>query len=399
MAVAKKEKTPLRRGKGYFTLIGEAKVTDKTFPPESRSAKGFVGRRINLGVKISEGYTVYAEAFGGYNEDSPRELHAYVASKDKDADGNYKKGKSSKVAWEDRLSLDSTFENSIADFSMFVVSLEKDEKGKPFKKRFLSVYDAADYAQEHLVDGMRVMVQGQLKPNLYNGIVTYKKEITSIYLYTGDEVNSATGIVTVLVDKDSISGRRIKEDDEIDVNACFVAWSSKHNADVPYPMALVIPLNSNGDEKAKKVAKYVGMALQCKGKQVTEIELEVIFQEGNMVKEASIDDLDEVARGFVEDGLMSLEDVIGQTVVKGGRLNRILIARPRFEDNTGTETGAKLSVKIKADSTTYTTDDIEVIDLEESKVVEGAEATSEDIDKHIDSTEVDDSWLKKLGGI
>ena len=402
MAIAKtktKEKTPLVRSKDSFTLIGEVKVNDKTFPKESRSKNGFIGRRINLGVQISEGYVVYCEAFGGYQEDAPRELNAYISSSEKNEDGSYKKGKLSKVAWEDRLSLDSKFEDSIADFSMFVVSLEKDDKGHAFKRRFLSVYDAQDYVAEHLTDGMRVMVKGNLKPNLYNGIVTFKKEISAIYLYTGKEENSAKGRISVYVDKNSIGKNRIKTDGELDVNGAFVGYSSKHKADVPFPIELILPLGINGDEKVQKLAEFTAKEIACKDKQVIKIGFDVIFQEGSMTKEATLDDLDDYARDLVDKGYMSLEDVVGKTVVKGGRLNRIIIERPSFNNETGKEAGAKLKLVLDADKTTWTIDDIEYPVDEEDKVEEVVEATIEDIDALISSTTSGGSdWLTELAG-
>ena len=118
---AVKEEVKLEPSRSGFTLIGNVKLTDNTFQPESTSKGGFISRRLNLGVEVGEGKVSYAEMFGGFHRDKPRDIIAFQkASEGEDKGGRLE------VAWEDRLSLDEATFATIADFSLLTVALEKD---------------------------------------------------------------------------------------------------------------------------------------------------------------------------------------------------------------------------------------------------------------------------------
>ena len=61
---------------------------------------------------------------------------------------------------------------------------------------------------------------------------------------------------------------------------------------------------------------------------MTEVKFDIVFEEGVMVRQASVDDLDKDSRQLVEDGIISLEDAIGKISVSGGRLNRVVVTAP-----------------------------------------------------------------------
>ena len=325
----KNEEVKLDQSKSGFTLIGEVKLTDNTFPPESESnATKFISRRFNLGVKVDEGRVSYAEMFGGFHGNNPRDINVFTKGE------NGEKGKRMEVSWEDRLSLDDTLMGTIADFSLITVAIERDANGKPFYNKFLSAYDAIQYLEAHLKDGEKVKVKGKLTPNYYNGNTTMRKEITYIGLAKEDEVPCAKGFISVLVDENSVGKSRVKQDDELDINAFFIAYASKINGvevkkNIPYPMTLVLPLQSSVEDKlVRGKVKRILEILKVKSKTMTEVKFDIVFEEGVMVRQASVDDLDKDSRQLVEDGIISLEDAIGKISVSGGRLNRVVVTAP-----------------------------------------------------------------------
>ena len=209
-------KSKLKKGKNYFTLIGELKLNENSFPPESESKKSaWISRRMSLGVKVAEGYVVYAEAMGGFMGDKPSPIKVFKKT------GN-KEDAQMEIAWEDRNNLDSKVLDDISPMSFVRAYIEKKEDGKSFEQKFLHMYDAIPYFADHLKDGMQIKVRGRIKPNYYDGKITYKKEITGISLMGEKDVPGATGIITVIVPPDFVDKSRVKEADELDLNVRFV---------------------------------------------------------------------------------------------------------------------------------------------------------------------------------
>ena len=64
--MAKKDVTPLKKGKANFTLIGKVKVNDYTFDLDHEYDSGWTSNIMNISVDCGNGNTVYAEMSGGY---------------------------------------------------------------------------------------------------------------------------------------------------------------------------------------------------------------------------------------------------------------------------------------------------------------------------------------------
>ena len=150
------EKKALKKGKATFNLIGRAKVTDKTFNLDNSYDSGWTDNQMYLGVDCGNGNIVYAEMRSGFFPDKDNVIRAYDKN-EKDESG---KSKSVEIAWEDRF--DESLLDSIADSSFLTVGVEKDVKGKTVYKKFLTAYDAVEYLNEHLEDGVVVNVKDNI---------------------------------------------------------------------------------------------------------------------------------------------------------------------------------------------------------------------------------------------
>ena len=221
-----KERKALKKGKAAFNLIGRVKVTDKTFNLDNSYDSGWTDNSMYVGVDCGNGNTVYAEMRSGFFPDKDNVIRAY--SKDEKDDAG--KSKSVEIAWEDRL--DESLYDSISDSSFLTVGVEKDVKDKTVYKKFLTAYDAVEYLNEHLEDGMIVNVKGTIGYSEYEGNVSTKKEITSIVLSKIDDEADfkATFSQTILVDSKSI-GKKNDDKGTMELAAYVVDYVGKPKID------------------------------------------------------------------------------------------------------------------------------------------------------------------------
>lgn len=325
-----KERKALKKGKAAFTLIGKAKVTDKTFNLDNSYDSGWTDNQMYLGVDCGNGNMVYGEMRGGFFPDDDNILRGF-SKDDKDDDG---KSKQVEIAWEDRF--DEELLDTIADTSFITVGVEKDVKGKTVYKKFLSAYDAVEYLNEHLEDGMVVNVKGNIGYSEYEDNVTVKKEITSIVLSkVEDEADfKATFTQTILLGFDSI-GKKDPEKNTIAINAYVVDYVGKPKIDgkkveikknVTYPKTFEVAINDNPEITAKMLQKF--FKVKKKG------SINVLTVMGNLIEGAAIvnitdDDIPDDIKELIEMGLYSEEEAKAKCAVGGNnRERRMVILKP-----------------------------------------------------------------------
>lgn len=325
-----KERKALKKGKATFTLIGKVKVTDKTFNLDNSYDSGWTDNQMYLGVDCSNGNMVYSEMRGGFFPDDDNILRGF-SKDDKDDDG---KSKQVEIAWEDRF--DEELLDTIADTSFITVGVEKDVKGKTVYKKFLSAYDAVEYLNEHLEDGMVVNVKGNIGYSEYEDNVTVKKEITSIVLSkVEDEADfKATFTQTILLGFDSI-GKKDPEKNTIALNAYVVDYVGKPKIDgkkveikknVTYPKTFEVAINDNPEITAKMLQKF--FKVKKKG------SINVLTVMGNLIEGAAIvnitdDDIPDDIKELIEMGLYSEEEAKAKCAVGGNnRERRMVILKP-----------------------------------------------------------------------
>lgn len=392
-----KERKALKKGKAAFNLIGRVKVTDKTFNLDNSYDSGWTDNSMYVGVDCGNGNTVYAEMRSGFFPDKDNVIRAY--SKDEKNDTG--KSKSVEIAWEDRL--DESLYDSISDSSFLTVGVEKDVKDKTVYKKFLTAYDAVEYLNEHLEDGMIVNVKGTIGYSEYEGNVSTKKEITSIVLSKIDDEADfkATFSQTILVDSKSI-GKKNDDKGTMELAAYVVDYVGKPKIDgekievkknVTYPKTFEVAINENPEITAKMLQKF----FKPKKGKITEITVTGNLVEGGSTVNITEDDIPDDIKELIEMGLYSEEEAEKKIAVgNGSRERRMIVVKP---DITYVGTGDDRKPTVAFEDGKYDEDDLYF--YEQALLDAGAEPSSDD-DTDSESEETsseDDDLLAMLEGM
>ena len=393
-----KERKALKKGKAAFNLIGRVKVTDKTFNLGNSYDSGWTDNSMYVGVDCGNGNTVYAEMRSGFFPDKDNVIRAY--SKDEKDDAG--KSKSVEIAWEDRL--DESLYDSISDSSFLTVGVEKDVKDKTVYKKFLTAYDAVEYLNEHLEDGMIVNVKGTIGYSEYEGNVSTKKEITSIVLSKIDDEADfkATFSQTILVDSKSI-GKKNDDKGTMELAAYVVDYVGKPKIDgekievkknVTYPKTFEVAIN---DENPEITAKMLQRFFKPKKGKITEITVTGNLVEGGSTVNITEDDIPDDIKELIEMGLYSEEEAEKKIAVgNGNRERRMIIVKP---DITYVGTGDDRKPTVAFEDGKYDEDDLYF--YEQALLDAGAEPSSDDdTDSENEKTSSeDDDLLAMLEGM
>lgn len=392
-----KERKALKKGKAAFNLIGRVKVTDKTFNLDNSYDSGWTDNSMYVGVDCGNGNTVYAEMRSGFFPDKDNVIRAY--SKDEKDDAG--KSKSVEIVWEDRL--DESLYDSISDSSFLTVGVEKDVKDRTVYKKFLTAYDAVEYLNEHLEDGMIVNVKGTIGYSEYEGNVSTKKEITSIVLSKIDDEADfkATFSQTILVDSKSI-GKKNDDKGTMELTAYVVDYVGKPKIDgekievkknVTYPKTFEIAINENPEITAKMLQRF----FKPKKGKITEITVTGNLVEGGSTVNITEDDIPDDIKELIEMGLYSEEEAEKKIAVgNGNRERRMIIVKP---DITYVGTGDDRKPTVAFEDGKYDEDDLYF--YEQALLDAGAEPSSDD-DTDSESEETsseDDDLLAMLEGM
>lgn len=392
-----KERKALKKGKAAFNLIGRVKVTDKTFNLDNSYDSGWTDNSMYVGVDCGNGNTVYAEMRSGFFPDKDNVIRAY--SKDEKDDAG--KSKSVEIAWEDRL--DESLYDSISDSSFLTVGVEKDVKDKTVYKKFLTAYDAVEYLNEHLEDGMIVNVKGTIGYSEYEGNVSTKKEITSIVLSKIDNEADfkATFSQTILVDSKSI-GKKNDDKGTMELAAYVVDYVGKPKIDgekievkknVTYPKTFEVAINENPEITAKMLQRF----FKPKKGKITEITVAGNLVEGGSIVNITEDDIPDDIKELIEMGLYSEEEAEKKIAVgNGNREGRMIIVKP---DITYVGTGDDRKPTVAFEDGKYDEDDLYF--YEQALLDAGAEPSSDDNtdSENEETSSEDDDLLAMLEGM
>lgn len=392
-----KERKALKKGKAAFNLIGRVKVTDKTFNLDNSYDSGWTDNSMYVGVDCGNGNTVYAEMRSGFFPDKDNVIRAY--SKDEKDDAG--KSRSVEIAWEDRL--DESLYDSISDSSFLTVGVEKDVKDKTVYKKFLTAYDAVEYLNEHLEDGMIVNVKGTIGYSEYEGNVSTKKEITSIVLSKIDDEADfkATFSQTILVDSKSI-GKKNDDKGTMELVAYVIDYVGKPKIDgekievkknVTYPKTFEVAINENPEITAKMLQRF----FKPKKGKITEITVTGNLVEGGSTVNITEDDIPDDIKELIEMGLYSEEEAEKKIAVgNGNRERRMIIVKP---DITYVGTGDDRKPTVAFEDGKYDEDDLYF--YEQALLDAGAEPSSDDDtdSENEETSSEDDDLLAMLEGM
>lgn len=324
-----------------FNLIGEAKINDYTFKIDERSEKsGWIYNSLNLGVDCGEKHgVVYCEMMGGFSDSGNNVIYAHG----KDDNGKDDFDEKLQIDWEDRMNDDIL--ESVGDLSFITVGLEKTDKGKMFRKKFLSPYDAIAYIQEYLKDGMKVNVRGTLKYSTYNDKTQVRKNITSIFLSNADSPDKyvARFNQSILLDSDSASLKPENIDKDksvmyIDARVLdYVNEINGHEIKGQYPFRkqFEYQMDFTKPDVCKKVMDKVFKVR----KGITQYTFEGIFIEGGAMITATLDDIPDDIKELIEIGVYTEEEALARCSTNGSREQRMVLTKPYIKN---TEDGSVL---------------------------------------------------------
>lgn len=390
-----KERKALKKGKAAFNLIGRVKVTDKTFNLDNSYDSGWTDNSMYVGVDCGNGNTVYAEMRSGFFPDKDNVIRAY--SKDEKDDAG--KSKSVEIAWEDRL--DESLYDSISDSSFLTVGVEKDVKDKTVYKKFLTAYDAVEYLNEHLEDGMIVNAKGTIGYSKYEGNVSTKKEITSIVLSKIDDEADfkATFSQTILVDSKSI-GKKNDDKGTMELVAYVVDYVGKPKIDgekievkknVTYPKTFEVAINENPEITTKMLQRF----FKPKKGKITEITVTGNLVEGGSTVNITEDDIPDDIKELIEMGLYSEEEAEKKIAVgNGNRERRMIIVKP---DIIYVGTGDDRKPTVAFEDGKYDEDDLYF--YEQALLDAGVEPSSDNNADSEETSSEDDDLLAMLEGM
>ena len=384
------QKTALKKGKAQFNLIGMVKLTDKTFTSNEYDS-GWTDNKMYLGVNCGKGNVVYVEMSGGYFTNADNVLRAYD-KEEKDASG---KSKQVEIAWEDRL--DESLFDTISDSSFLNVGVEKDVHGKTVYKKFLSGYDAVEYLQENLQDGVVVNIKGNISYSSYNDNVSVKKEVTSIALskVENEEDFKATFNQTILVDSSSI-GKKDNDKNVVYIDAYVVDYVGKPKVDgkkidvrknVSYPRTFELQINEENSAITEKLLQKF-FKVQKKDA-MYEFVVEGNLIEGQQLVQISADDIPDDIKELIEMGVYTEEEALTKCSAVGGgnnREKRMVITKPAI---TYVGNGEDRKPTIQLDKDKYKVTDLYFYNqaLEDAGVVVAEESTKSEAEETDDEEE------------
>ena len=389
------ERKALKKGKATFNLIGRVKVTDKTFNLDNSYDSGWTDNQMYLGVDCGNGNIVYAEMRSGFFPDKDNVIRAYDKN-EKDESG---KSKSVEIAWEDRL--DEALLDSIADSSFLTVGVEKDVKGKTVYKKFLTAYDAVEYLNDYLEDGVVVNVKGNIGYSEYEGNVSVKKDITSIVLskVENEEDFKATFSQTILVDSKSI-GKKNEEKGTMELEAYVIDYVGSPKIDgekvkikknVVFPRTFEVEINENPEITAKMLQRF----FKPKKGKLTEITVTGNLVEGASIVNITEDDIPDDIKELIAMGLYSEEEAEKKCAVgNNNREKRMIIVKP---DITYVGQGDERKPTVAFEENKY--EDSDLYFYEQALNDAGVDTNSDNEDISDDETSEDDDLLKMLEGM
>lgn len=395
MAKKQIEKNPLKKGRANFEVVGEVgKIGDYTYSVEKTSDSGYKYSSLRLNVKVAEDNSVSMEAMGGYFPNRVDNV-IRVGAKDDPKERI-------EIAWVDRLK--ESILDAVHSMSLITIALERDVNNKLVYKHFLSWYDAIDYVQGHLQEGMRIKVRGNLTYSEYNNTVQVRKNIQTIFLANDEEKNHATFTQTILTQAGNADKSHAKEDKIIDIFANIVDYEKGigGNRAFSYPFKLRL---KDGEEK--KSLAMVKVIVPDDKKILREITVEGHIVEGAEVTKFTADDIPDELRELIDCGIYTEEEILDKMVVKGNRVMNMYIDKPAI---TVAKEGQPST--LMRDDGKYTPDDL-IVEIQATEPVpqtsnkaedEELDAMvadlvgSDDISNAVSADEIDDdlSWMKEL---
>ncbi|MBN3367044.1 hypothetical protein EXM90_19015 [Clostridium botulinum] len=368
----------LNQVKENFVLIGEAMINkdmDRYVKTEPLGKNGWMKKRLNLGVKVSDLNKIYVELEAGFWSDETIEKTKNETGLDKKGKPNKKQnwvynGEMQEDKWvEDNIPFEKRFEQEMIDkvpyYNRIRVSLEPetigvddgngnivsqpktDEDGKIIykNKEFIFAGDAIDYVKKHLKNGQKIYIYGHTEINQYisqhdNQLKTrFNRIIDQIRVAKDDEENTAEGTTNFYFEKDGFDKSDFKKSKKYYIQG-HRTYKNNDKVITPVPVNYILDFSSpnvdweNEDIKAR-VEYLVDVFESAKKEKVYLTQWRYLIFEGNEEAELTEKDLSKDLQKRVKLGFITLEQAIkqmrGSSV--GDKIKELKLVMPLGEEN------------------------------------------------------------------
>lgn len=312
-----KLETELHGGYASFRFCGTVSVTEDTFPKEdTTSGSGWKYRRASFPVKISDSNSLYVQMMGGRASTNPV---VYVRNKE---------GQPIQLKWDMRNNDDVQKNVNPNDF--IVIRIEEDDDGKLIAKKFVSEVDAIDYLADHLVDGTKVHIGGNVEYQRYNGEVSRNFNVNRITLAKEETKPYAFMQQTYLVDAHALPRKwekTLEEDHQIKLNVFVPQYIGKENGKtIKRTLALPQQITFKA-ENAEKGIKAVEKFFKVDKKVVRELPLQVKIIYGYEQSTGNIEMTPEL-QDLIDLGIMTEEQIKSEATVTGKKVDETVFDHP-----------------------------------------------------------------------
>lgn len=356
-----KLETELHGGYASFRFCGTVSVNEDTFPKEdTTSDSGWKYRRASFPVKISDSNSLYVQMMGGRASTNPV---VYVRNKE---------GQPIQLKWDMRNNAD--VQKNVDPNDFIVIRIEEDDNGKLLAKTFVSEVDAIDYLADHLSDGAKVHIGGNVEYQRYNGEVSRSFNVNRITLAKEETKPYALMQQTYLVDANALPRKwekTLEEEHQIKLNVFVPQYIGKENGKtikrtLALPQQITFKADPN-DLEAK--TRAVEKMFKVDKKIVREIVLQNKVVYGYEQSTGNIEITPELQE-LIDLHIMTEEQIKEEATVTGKKVDETIFDHPVIRKDSdssklfGFDRYAPEALIIPDD------DEDEVVESEEEKVFE-----------------------------
>lgn len=328
----------LKGGIASVRLVGTARIGKDSFGGVQQKEKS-TWKHVDssFGIESGEGNVNYAQLKGGYKTDKPI---LYLLDED---------FKPMQIDWEDRNNPEII--ETVSQNRILTAAIEKDEKGKLIRKKFLSEIDFEEYLSVHLQNNQQIIAMCDVEYSEWNEKTYRNFKLRSVFLNEERKINNetvparkpeATLRQTYLLNEGSLDRnwqKQLEKDGATHVNAFVPQYVGKISVNGEYVevkqtlpfsqrIKIEIPETVSDEKLPKLIALYKKLFVVKKGA-VREISLVMRLNEGyeEAVGEAEITP---EMQELIDCGIMTAEEVEQDVTVRGDKVSETIFVKPGF---------------------------------------------------------------------
>lgn len=311
----------------FVGKLGLGKETEKFKPIKtSKSAKGWLGTRVNFSLFNNTGYH-NLELFEGYMENGSTIV--YCLGKDKGADNKLPK---MQVKWADRLNQDII--DKVAGFNKFVLEIGD------VKQEFLAGADFVAKVIEILKDekykDQKFHVEGSVVYNEWDGKIYRKfmpKTIKTVTAETPDEsvVNLDMFYTNGALDEDTI-GKYV-------VNGFIRQYDGTTKSEISFPQSVVIDTTKAVTEKQQKAFDLIKSRFVVTDDTFMKMGVKTVAVNGREKVNITLEDLTDEEKELIDLGLATFDEIANEYggTTNGDKISELKVVGFGYGYNRGAQ--------------------------------------------------------------